>query len=209
MRNYQIELDNTVARIMEKGERKSVLLHSCCGPCSTYCLEYLTGAFDVTVFFYNPNIQPAREYYLRLSEQKKVIGEIPFASPVKLIEGKYEPLRYEKFIQGFEGEKEGGARCEKCFVLRLEETAKEAKEGGYDYFTTTLTVSPHKNAPLINEIGERIAEKYGVPFLPTDFKKKNGYLRSIELSKQYGIYRQDYCGCRFANPNAEKGEDDV
>ena len=206
MRNYQTELDRIIENLPKGGARKSVLLHSCCGPCSTYCLEYLARHFDVTVYYCNPNIEPAGEYFHRLSEQERVVTELPFASGVKLVKGDYDPETYLEFVKGLENEKEGGARCELCFELRLERTARLAKEKGFDYFGTTLTVSPHKNAETVNAVGERCAEKYGVKFLPSDFKKKNGYLRSIVLSKEYGIYRQEYCGCRFS---LNKGEENV
>ncbi len=201
MRNYQKELDSLIESF--GGERPRLLLHSCCGPCSTYCLEYLSKNFDITVYYYNPNIEPAQEYFLRLSEQKKVIETLPFESGVSLIEGEYEPVKYIEFVTGLEGEHEGGTRCEKCFRMRLEKTAQVAKEHGFAFFGTTLTVSPHKNAAIINSIGEEISVDYGVKFLPSDFKKKGGYLRSTQLSKEYDIYRQNYCGCRFARSEGE------
>ncbi len=199
--NYQTELEKIIDGL--DGKRPKLLLHSCCGPCSTYCLEYLTKYFDVTVFYYNPNIYPESEYNLRLEEQKKVIKTMRFSSPVALIVGKYETDKYKEFVKGLEYEREGGARCEKCFELRLEETAICAVACEYDYFCTTLTVSPHKNAEVINRIGQEMAEKHGVKFLPADFKKKGGYLRSIQLSKEYDIYRQYYCGCSFAMARGE------
>jgi predicted adenine nucleotide alpha hydrolase (AANH) superfamily ATPase len=174
------------------------LLQSCCGPCSSYCIEALSKYFLVTVLWYNPNIQPENEHNLRLENQIKLIKNMKTENPVEILEIPYNDFEFLEVAKGFEEEKEGGKRCEKCFLLRLEKTAQLAKEMGFDFFTTTLTVSPHKNAPLINDIGFSFAEKYGVKFLPSDFKKKNGYKRSIELSKEYELYRQDYCGCAFS-----------
>ena len=176
----------------------SLLLHSCCGPCSSYVLEYLTKHFDITVFFYNPNIYPEAEYIKRLDTQKQLIANMPFENPVKLIAGEYDPESYIAAVRGQEEYKEGGPRCSTCFTLRLDKTASLAKAEGFDYFATTLTVSPHKNAQIINTIGFDLAEKHGMLWLPSDFKKREGYKRSIELSKQYDLYRQEYCGCSFA-----------
>ena len=179
----------------------SVLLHSCCGPCSTSVLASLVPKARVTVFFYNPNVTDKAEYDLRLSAQRQVATSQDFAEKVKLIEGEYDPENFLAASRGMEGEKEGGARCERCFYLRLKRTALLAKAHGYDYFTTTLTVSPHKNAELINRIGQAVASEVGVPFLPSDFKKKDGYLTSIRLSKKLNLYRQGYCGCEFSKPS--------
>lgn len=179
--------------LLQNTSGKKLLLHSCCGPCSTSVLEFLMPKISVTVFYYNPCIMPQEEYELRLSEQARLCEILD----VELISGEYDNDRYLSLVKGLEDMPEGGNRCAKCFYMRLKETAITAKNGGYDYFCTTLTVSPHKNAKLINEIGEQIASEVGVPFLPSDFKKKNGYLRSIQLSKQYELYRQGYCGCRF------------
>ena len=180
-------------QILDNASGKKLLLHSCCAPCSSSVLERLIPQIDVTVFYYNPCIMPSEEYEHRLSEQKRLceIMNVP------LIVGEYDNARYVECVRGYEGAPEGGDRCKKCFYMRLYETAQKAKSEGCDYFCTTLTVSPHKNAEIINAIGEQIASEVGIAFLPSDFKKKNGYLRSIELSKQYGIYRQGYCGCRF------------
>lgn len=172
-----------------------LLLQSCCGPCSSYVLEYLTAYFDVTVLYYNPNIRPQAEYEKRLETQKQLLAAMPLARPVKLVEPGWRGEEFEAAARGLEAEPEGGARCTRCFMLRLEETARQAAQGGFDFFGTTLTVSPQKNAPLLNEIGEALAGRYGVAWLPSDFKKRGGYLRSIQLSKQYGLYRQEYCGC--------------
>lgn len=193
--NYQLEQENIIKGI--EGKPK-LLLHSCCGPCSSHCLEILSRHFSVTVLWYNPNIQPKQEFDLRLLNQRKIIDGMPFENRVEILEIPYDDGEFLEVSKGLEGEKEGGLRCTECFKLRLGKTAKTAKEYGFDYFTTTLTVSPHKNAPLINEIGYDFQAKYGVKYLPADFKKKNGYKRSIELSKMYGLYRQNYCGCAFS-----------
>lgn len=202
-RNFQAEMDGVLSRL-DPQAASSLLLHSCCAPCSSYVLEYLARHFRITVFYYNPNIDPAEEYARRLSEQERLIGLLPAEHAVAVIAGAYEPAVYEKFVAGLESEPEGGSRCERCFRLRMEETARLAKARGFDYFSTTLTVSPHKNAPLINAIGEELGDRYGVSYLVSDFKKKGGYQRSIELSKQFGLYRQNYCGCKFARPSGEQ-----
>lgn len=185
---------NMDALIQSLGERRPrLLLHSCCGPCSSYVLEYLSDYFDITLFFYNPNIQPAEEYEKRLSAQKQLLERAKYKNPVAFLAGEYEPQRFFEAVKGLENCREGGARCEKCFELRLSKAAEIAKKGGFDYFATTLTVSPHKNAVLINEIGGRYQN-----YLPSDFKKREGYKRSIILSKEYELYRQGYCGCIFS-----------
>ncbi len=192
---FQQEQDRIIASI---DEGKRLLLHSCCGPCSTYCLEVLARYFSVTLLWYNPNIFPVQEYYKRLETQKQVIEKLKTKYPVNIEILEYEEQEYLRAAAGLESQPEGGLRCTECFKLRLKKTAEYAKKNGFDFFTTTLTVSPHKNAPLINEIGKQFEEIYGVKFLPSDFKKKNGYKRSTELSKQLGLYRQNYCGCRFS-----------
>ena len=177
----------------------SLFLHSCCAPCSSYCIEYLSQYFHVTVFYYNPNIYPDEEYYHRVKEQQEFIKKFPTKYPVKFIEGDFEKERfYKEVAAGLEDEPERGRRCVKCFDLRLRETAKRAKAEGFDYFCTTLTISPMKDAVLLNELGAKIGDEEGISFLPSDFKKKNGYLRSCEISKEYNMYRQDYCGCEFS-----------
>lgn len=203
--NYQIELQ----KIMDEVQgTKKLLLHSCCAPCSSYVLEYLSNYFDITVFYYNPNISNEEEYQKRLQEQKRLITCMNKSESIKhrisFLAGEYCPQEFFALAKGLEEEKEGGERCSKCFTERLQETARTAKEKGFSFFTTTLTISPLKNAAIINEIGCRMAEKYGVPFLPSDFKKKNGYKRSVELSKEYDLYRQDYCGCIFSKMQREK-----
>ena len=198
--NYQIELDRIIKKIEAEGTTKvpTLLLHSCCAPCSSYVLEYLSDYFAITVYYYNPNIYPEGEYTRRIEEQEHLITSMSLKNPVKFVKGDYEPDKYYELIKGHENDPEGGDRCAICFRLRLEEAAKLAREGGYEFFTTTLTISPHKNADKLNEIGEEVASIYGVLFLPSDFKKRNGYKRSIELSDKYGLYRQDYCGCVFS-----------
>lgn len=191
--DYQRRLDGIIESLGDK--RPRLLLHSCCGPCSSYVIEYLSKHFDITVYYYNPNIFPREEYEKRLAEQMKLVERLGGAV---MCEAEYDPDRFYEAARGLEGEKEGGARCAECFRLRLDKTAERAKEGGFDYFCTTLTVSPHKNAPLINEISEQAAERYGIAVLPADFKKREGYKRSIELSKEFELYRQDYCGCEFS-----------
>ena len=191
-RNYQLELDRITASL---SGRPRLLLHSCCGPCSSYVLEYLTRYFEVFLSYYNPNIQPREEYDLRLENQLCVLGRIP---GVTLVPCGYDGGAYDEAVRGLEDEPEGGARCTECFKLRLDFAAREAKRLGCDYFATTLTVSPHKDAQRINAIGEDLAGKYGVKWLPGDFKKRDGYTRSIELSREFGLYRQNYCGCLYS-----------
>lgn len=199
MINYQKKLDEIISGM--EG-RKSLLLHACCAPCSSYVLEYLSGYFDISLLFYNPNIYPIEEYRKRLNEVKRLIGEMPLRSEVRIIEGRYEPKEFFDIAKGLEQAQEGGERCFKCYRLRLEEAAKEAKKGGFDFFTTTLSISPHKNAQKLNEIGEELERQYGVRYLYADFKKKEGYKRSIELSRLYSLYRQNYCGCGFSRAAA-------
>lgn len=191
--NYQKMMDKILDGL-EK--RPSLLLHACCAPCLSYVLEYLQDYFDITVYFYNPNIFPKSEYDKRIAAIEELLCKM--GQDVKLMVGDYDYDAFRACAAGLENEPEGGARCEKCFYLRLSDTAKLAKKLNADYFCTTLTISPHKDAPLINSIGEELAKKEGVKFLPSDFKKKNGYLRSIELCREHDIYRQSYCGCGYA-----------
>ena len=186
----------------------TLLLHSCCAPCSSYVLEYLSRYFKITVFYYNPNIFPEEEYSRRVKEQQRLIGEMPLSNPVRFLEGRFDPAEFYTAVRGLEHLPEGGERCRACFRLRLNETARLASERGFDYFTTTLTISPLKNAAALNEIGEALADEYRVRWLPSDFKKKNGYKRSVELSAKYGLYRQDYCGCVFSRKEREKQKAD-
>lgn len=194
--NYQKELDKIIEH--NEGRKPTLLLHSCCAPCSSYTLEYITNYFDVTLFYFNPNISPQDEYIKRVNEVKRLIDEMPSCKDVKFIEGRYEPKEFFDSVRGLEDAPEGGERCLKCFELRLSEAAKIAKEIGAEYVTTTLTISPLKNADNLNRIGYQQAEKFKVKWLPSDFKKKNGYKRSIELSNEYNLFRQNYCGCVFS-----------
>lgn len=196
--NYQKELDKLLKKLEAEREVPSLFLHSCCAPCSSYVLEYLSEYFKITVFYYNPNIYPESEYTKRILEQQNLIRAMNFRNPVSFLAGKYEKEKFYAMASGMEDLKEGGARCMKCYELRLRETAVQAAAGGFDFFTTTLSISPMKNAQKLNEIGNRIGVEYGVRYLVSDFKKKNGYKRSIELSKEYSLYRQDYCGCEFS-----------
>ncbi len=206
-RNYQKELDDILKQNKKEGEPVSrLLLHSCCAPCSSYVLEYLSEYFAITVLYYNPNIYPPEEYQHRVQEQSRLIKELPARYPVHILEGRFEPQEFYDAVRGLEQIPEGGARCHACFRLRLRETARCAAKEGYDYFTTTLTISPLKNAAVLNEIGMELAQEYGVNWLPSDFKKKNGYKRSVELSASYGLYRQDYCGCVFSRQERLKSE---
>ncbi len=193
--NAQKEMDKLIEKL---DNVPTLLIHACCAPCSSYVLEYLSQYFHIIILYYNPNITSVEEYNYRLSEEKRLIDELPVKYPVKLIAGDYNPESFFDAVKGLEREPEGGKRCEVCFELRLREAAEKCREIGADYFLTTLTISPLKNAELINSIGEKLAEKYGVKYLPSDFKKKNGYKRSIELSREYDLYRQNYCGCVFS-----------
>ena len=203
-RNYQKELDQILTENQKEEKVPVLLLHSCCAPCSSYVLEYLSEYFSITVFYYNPNIYPEEEYGKRVLEQQRLIQELPAKYPISFLEGSYDKDRFYEMAKGMEKIPEGGERCFKCYRLRMEEAAKLAREGGYDYFTTTLSISPLKNAEKINEIGEELAEIYGVEHIPSDFKKKNGYKRSVELSHEYDLYRQNYCGCVFSKREQEE-----
>ena len=203
-RNYQKELDQIIAGLEEQGKVPRLLLHSCCAPCSSYVLEYLSRYFEITVYFYNPNIDQPMEYKRRVKEQERLIASMDFIHPVTLETGAYEPEEFHRIVRGLEKEPEGGARCFKCYELRLQEAAKVAQAGRFDYFTTTLSISPLKNAEKLNEIGEKLAKEYRVAYLPSDFKKKNGFKRSVELSEKYGLYRQDYCGCNYSQKETQE-----
>ena len=201
---YDLLMDQEIERLRQRGVRPHLLLHACCAPCSTACLEKLTDAFHVTCFYYNPNIEPEAEFERRFMELIRLTDEMPLSETPSIIKGDYEHERFTDLARGLESLPEGGERCTRCYTLRLEETAKAAREGGYDYFTTTLSVSPYKNADKLNAIGASLAEAYGIPYLFSDFKKHDGYLRSIRLSAQYSLYRQDYCGCVYSKAQAEK-----
>lgn len=202
--NYQRELEKLISNLEKEEKVPRLLLHSCCAPCSSYVLEYLSDYFEITVFYYNPNIFPENEYTKRILEQQMLIRDMKVKHPVSFVAGNYDREHFYEIARGIEHLKEGGERCFKCYELRLEETARIALEGEFDYFTTTLSISPMKNAEKLNEIGNRIGKKYGVQYLQSDFKKKNGYKRSIELSRTYGLYRQDYCGCEFSFRDRQK-----
>ncbi|MGN0155003.1 MAG: epoxyqueuosine reductase QueH [Lachnospiraceae bacterium] len=205
--NFQIKLEQMLERIKKDtevtGNVPSLLLHSCCAPCSSYVLEYLSSYFAITIFYYNPNISEQTEYEKRVAEQKRLIRSLPVDHEVSFLEGIYDPSEFDHAIKGLEHLGERSARCYACYRLRMEKTAMLAKERGFEYFTTTLSISPYKNADWLNEIGGRLEQECGVVYLYADFKKKNGYKRSIELSEQYHLYRQDYCGCRFSKAEEE------
>lgn len=204
--NYQKKLDNVIEQIKNDSITPTLLLHVCCAPCSSYCLEYLSEYFNIIVLYYNPNISYEEEYEYRLSEEKRLIREMKFKNPVRIIDSRYNPKEFFDAAKGLENEPEGGKRCLECFKLRLNESCKKAKEIGADYITTTLTISPLKNAQALNEIGSECAENYGVKWLFSDFKKNEGYKRSITLSKEYNLYRQNFCGCVFSKKQAELRE---
>ena len=213
-RNYQKELEKNLERIVGEKEQTgtvpTLFLHSCCAPCSSYVLKYLREFFRITVFYYNPNISEQAEYRHRVEEQKRLIAiyneQLTSGQPgytIQVVEGDYEPEKFFAFAAALKDVPEGGERCFRCFDLRLRKTAERAKQGDFDYFATTLTISPLKNAAKLNEIGEALGEEYGVSWLPSDFKKKNGYRQSVELSAEYGLYRQDYCGCIYSKLERE------
>ena len=197
-RNFHKEMLKLAGQLQKEGKVPRLLLHSCCAPCSSNCIEVLSTYFMVTVFYYNPNISSDEEYKKRVAEQIRFIKEFDTPNKVEFIEGDYEPDVFFKEVKGLEKEPEGGKRCFKCYELRLRKTAELAKAEAYDYFTTTLTISPLKNSVKLNETGLKLQEEYGVNYLLSDFKKQEGYKRSIELSKEYGLYRQNYCGCVYS-----------
>ncbi len=201
-RNYQKELDQLISGLGDT--RPSLLLHSCCAPCSSYVLEYLSQYFRITLFYYNPNISPESEYRHRVSELRRLVAEMLPGSDVSIVEGNYDPERFHAAVAGMEDLPEGGERCKVCFRLRLEEAAKMAQQLHCDYFTTTLTISPMKNAVALNDIGEALSPIYHTPYLNSDFKKREGYKRSIQLSAEYGLYRQDYCGCVYSRQERDR-----
>lgn len=203
-RNYQKELEKLIESAELEKKIPTLLLHSCCAPCSSYVLEYLSQYFTITVLYYNPNIFPEEEFEKRIHEQEMLIRKMPAKHPISFLAGNYESEKFYEMAKGLENVPEGGERCFRCYELRLREAARRACEGEYDYFTTTLSISPLKNASKLNEIGERLAEEYQVAYLPSDFKKKNGYKRSTELSREYGLYRQDYCGCIYSKMERER-----
>ena len=203
--NYDLEMQNLIKTFGD--EKPRLLLHSCCAPCSTAVIERLFDFFDITIFYFNPNITESEEYNLRRDEQKRYLSE-KYGKSVAFLEGRYKSCEFFEVAKGLEKEPEGGQRCVKCFELRLGETAKIAKKSDYRYFCTTLTVSPHKSAELINSIGKKIGEEIGIEFLPSDFKKRGGYLRSCKLSEENGLYRQNYCGCIYSKYSHIQVEDE-
>lgn len=207
--NYQLTLENELKKINSQGVKPSLLLHICCAPCSSYVLEYLSEHFDITLFFYNPNITSENEYNYRIDEAKRLIAEMSLNGKVDFVSGRYDIQEFFTVAKGFENEPEGGERCFRCYELRLRETAENAKKNGFDYFTTTLSISPYKNAEKLNSIGSALSEEYGVKYLYSDFKKKNGYKRSIELSREFNLYRQDYCGCIYSEAEMKRRKADA
>lgn len=202
--NYAKKLDALIASLPQGAPRPTLLLHACCAPCSSAVLEYLTRYFDISLLYYNPNISPYAEYQKRLAELERLIAQMPMDHPPRLTPCSYDSEAFDRMAAGLEEEPEGGARCLRCYRLRLEEAARTARDLGLDYFTTTLSISPLKNAQALNRIGEELGERYGVKHLPGDFKKREGYKRSIELSREYGLYRQDYCGCVYSKAQRER-----
>ena len=202
--NYQLKLEEIIEENKKNNYIPILLLHSCCAPCSSYCLEYLANYFKITIFYYNPNITEIDEYLKRVKEQQRLIKELPCKYEINFLEGDYNPDIFLDMSKGLEEIPERGERCFKCYELRMRETAKLAKKLNFDYFATTLTLSPYKNANKVNEIGEKLEKEYNIKYLYSDFKKKNGYKRSIELSKIYNLYRQDYCGCIYSKTNKFK-----
>lgn len=202
-RNYAKELDQILAAL-PKRQPSRLLLHACCAPCSSYVLEFLSPYFSIDLLYYNPNISPKEEFEKRRDELERLVKAMPLKGRVTLLSAKHEGEAFLEVAHGLEEEPEGGARCFKCYRLRLEAAARVAKARACDYFTTTLSISPLKNAAALNQIGEGVGEKWGVPYLPSDFKKKNGYKRSLELSKEYGLYRQDYCGCVYSKEESRR-----
>lgn len=202
--NYQVKLEEIIKENQNNNYIPTLLLHSCCAPCSSYCLEYLSNFFKITIFYYNPNITEKDEYLKRVAEQQRLIKELPCKYEIKFLEGNYNPELFFNLSKGLENEPEKGQRCSKCYELRLRETALIAKKYNFDYFATTLTLSPYKNANKVNEIGETLEKELDIKYLYSDFKKKNGYKRSIKLSKIYNLYRQDYCGCIYSKQNKIK-----
>ncbi|MGN1338108.1 MAG: epoxyqueuosine reductase QueH [Candidatus Coprovivens sp.] len=202
--NYNKLMEEEINKIIELGQKPKLLLHSCCAPCSTHCIKTLTPYFDITILYYNPNIEPYEEYLKRKEEEIKFINEFPHTNIIDIMDCDYDNDLFIDMSKGLENEPERGARCIKCYYLRMNKTAELAKDNNYDYFATTLTLSPLKDSKKLNEIGEKLEEKFNVKYLYSDFKKKEGYKDSIELSNQYNLYRQDYCGCKFSKRDRDK-----
>ena len=195
--NYQKKMEEII-KIECNNKVPTLLMHSCCAPCSSYCIDYLSDYFEITILYYNPNIYPEEEYYLRVNEQKKFIESFPTKHKVKFVEGRYDKEKFYEITKGMENVLEGHERCHKCYELRLREAADYAKKNDFDYFTTTLSISPLKDAQKLHEIGKKLSDEYGIKYLYSDFKKKEGYKKSTEISKEYGMYRQYYCGCVYS-----------
>lgn len=207
-RNYAKELEQLIQKLQQEGRVPRLLLHACCAPCSSAVLEYLSQCFAITLLYYNPNIAPLEEYQKREAELRRLVSQMKFIHPVELLPCQYDGQAFVQAARGLEGEPEGGKRCEACFRLRLRYAAQEAARLRFDYYTTTLSISPMKNAPLLNQLGEEIGREFGVAHLPSDFKKKDGYKRSVQLSKEYDLYRQDYCGCAFSKAQRQREKEE-
>ena len=207
-RNYAKELERLIQKLQQEGKVPRLLLHACCAPCSSAVLEYLSQYFAITLLYYNPNIAPLEEYQKREAELRRLVSQMKFTHPVELLPCQYDGQAIVQAARGLEGEPEGGKRCEACFRLRLRYAAQEAARLRFDYYTTTLSISPMKNAPLLNQLGEEIGREFGVAHLPSDFKKKDGYKRSVQLSKEYDLYRQDYCGCAFSKAQRQREKEE-
>lgn len=207
-RNYAKELEQLIQKLQQEGKVPRLLLHACCAPCSSAVLEYLSQYFAITLLYYNPNIAPLEEYQKREAELRRLVSQMKFTHPVALLPCQYDGQAFVQAARGLEGEPEGGKRCEVCFRLRLRYAAQEAARLRFDYYTTTLSISPMKNAPLLNQLGEEIGREFGVAHLPSDFKKKDGYKRSVQLSKEYDLYRQDYCGCAFSKAQRQREKEE-
>lgn len=207
-RNYAKELEQLIQKLQQEGKVPRLLLHACCAPCSSAVLEYLSQYFAITLLYYNPNIAPLEEYKKREAELRRLVSQMKFTHPVELLPCQYDGQAFVQAARGLEGEPEGGKRCEACFRLRLRYAAQEAARLRFDYYTTTLSISPRKNAPLLNQLGEEIGREFGVAHLPSDFKKKDGYKRSVQLSKEYDLYRQDYCGCAFSKAQRQREKEE-
>lgn len=207
-RNYIKELERLIQKLQQEGKVPRLLLHACCAPCSSAVLEYLSQYFAITLLYYNPNIAPLEEYQKREAELRRLVSQMKFTHSVALLPCQYDGQAFVQAARGLEGEPEGGKRCEACFRLRLRYAAQEAARLRFDYYTTTLSISPMKNAPLLNQLGEEIGREFGVAHLPSDFKKKDGYKRSVQLSKEYDLYRQDYCGCAFSKAQRQREKEE-
>ena len=207
-RNYAKELERLIQKLQQEGKVPRLLLHACCAPCSSAVLEYLSQYFAITLLYYNPNIAPLEENEKREPEPHRLVSQMKFTHPVELLPCQYDGQAFVQAARGLEGEPEGGKRCEACFRLRLRYAAQEAARLRFDYYTTTLSISPMKNAPLLNQLGEEIGREFGVAHLPSDFKKKDGYKRSVQLSKEYDLYRQDYCGCAFSKAQRQREKEE-